>query len=50
MNTHAESTRMMPTSTAPAVRAVAISTIRMRIALPMMPSVGSMASSYESGS
>ena len=45
MNTQAASTMMMPTSVAPAVRAVAIITMRMRMALPMMPSVGSMASS-----
>jgi len=44
-NTQAPSTRMIATSVAPAVRAVATSTSRMRIRLPTMPSVGSMASS-----
>ena len=50
MNTQAVSTRMMPTSVAPALLQVAISTMRMRSALPSTPSSGSMASSYESGS
>jgi hypothetical protein len=50
MNTQAVSATMIHTSVAPALRQVAINTMRIRIALPTMPSMGSIASSYESGS